>query len=71
MSIEVDEQTKKQLENDLWGDRCHECDSWIRPKITCYHLKTEEAYVITCPECKFTIVVVDIEKKPTEVIPQM
>jgi hypothetical protein len=71
MKVEVDEQTRKQLEQELWGDSCPECNSWTKPEISCYQLKKDEAFIITCPECQFTIVVVDVEKHSAEVIPQM
>ncbi len=68
MSLEIDELTRKQLEEEIWGDSCHECDFWGKPIITGYCLKNEEVYVVSCSECQATIVVIELEKKQQELV---
>ncbi|NHK31347.1 MAG: hypothetical protein FK730_08350 [Asgard group archaeon] len=68
MSFEVDEQTRNQLEDEIWGDYCPQCNFWGRPIIKGYQLKNEEVHVISCPECDSTIVVIELEKKPRELV---
>lgn len=68
MSFEIDEQTRKQLEDEIWGDNCYECNFCGKPKITGYCLKNEEVYIVSCSECDATIVVIELEKKQRELI---
>ena len=43
------QQYEEQLILDVWGECCVECDC-------------EEVAILSCPECDFTIVVVELEK---------
>ena len=68
MSFVIDDHMRKQLEDEIWGDNCYECNFWGKPKITGYYLKKEEVYVISCSECDATIVVIELEKKTKELV---
>jgi hypothetical protein len=52
----------EQIVQDVWGNFCLECDCPNKPILQNYYLKNEEVIVLTCPECDFTIVVVEVEK---------
>jgi hypothetical protein len=47
---------------DVWGNVCLECDCSDKPNVENYNLKTEEVIVLSCPNCDFTIVVVEVDK---------
>lgn len=59
---------EEQLIHDVWGDICLECDGTCKPKIHLYHIKKEEIAVLICPNCDFTIVIVEVDKLKSETI---
>ena len=59
---------EEQLIHDVWGDSCLECEEICKPNIHLYHIKNEEIAVLTCPNCDFTIVVVEVDKLKSETI---
>lgn len=54
-------QNEKLIE-EIWGEHCIECDSTQKPILQFFNLKTEEIAVLSCSQCDFTIVVVDMDK---------
>lgn len=52
---------EEKLIQDVWGDMCIECDAESNPRVHFYSLEKEDVAVLTCPECDFTIVVVEID----------
>ena len=52
---------KDKLIRDVWGTCCLECDCKKIPEVHMYKLKSEDVAVITCPECDFTIVVIELD----------
>lgn len=61
---------KEQIVQDVWGNSCLECDCSSKPILQNYYLKSEEVIVLTCPECDFTIVVVEVEKLNSSTLPE-
>jgi transcription elongation factor Elf1 len=59
---------QKRLIQDIWGSHCLECDSQKSPLLTVRQLKQEKITMITCPDCDFTIVVVDINELDSPII---
>ncbi|MEA2070250.1 MAG: hypothetical protein U9O98_03075 [Asgard group archaeon] len=65
---------------DIWTEKCLECNCKLQPDIKHYHFPKEEVFVLSCPKCDFTIVIVDmitndcrnysqIPEKNTEIMP--
>lgn len=52
---------KDKLIQDVWGTCCLECDCKKTPEVHMYKLKSEDVAVITCPDCDFTIVVIELD----------
>ncbi len=67
MMAEIIEQQERLIQ-DIWGDQCIECDCEEKPIIHFYSIKSEDIAILCCPNCEFTIVVVEIDKLQSDVL---
>ena len=52
---------EEKIIQEVWGDMCIECDSSSTPRVHFYSFQKEDVAVLTCPDCDFTIVVIEID----------
>ncbi|MBD3191667.1 MAG: hypothetical protein GF308_13550 [Candidatus Heimdallarchaeota archaeon] len=57
-------QSKKRQDflEDIWGSYCPECDSRHPPNLKTFSSEKEDIIILDCPDCGFTIVIVELEK---------